>query len=161
MFIRNTIFILSICGSTAAADIYDDCDRAIEAGDKAAALLNGKIMLNRRPVPYLELARMKKCLLYATGKEHEYSPTLGRVVSAEMALEAKAEADRLAEEKKADERSWEEAKRRTRVAKIQREQEVFNRLTESCRRLYQKNPDETITNKLCFDLFLSVGLPAD
>lgn len=41
-----------------------------------------------------------------------------------------------------------------------REDPVRERLAEACVTLYATQPDETITNPLCYEVFLAQGLPA-
>lgn len=41
-----------------------------------------------------------------------------------------------------------------------REDPVRERLAEACRTLYAAQPDETVTNPLCYEVFLAEGLPA-
>ena len=36
---------------------------------------------------------------------------------------------------------------------------VTARLVEACGAMYQRDPDATMTNKLCFDVFWETGLP--
>ncbi|MBM1816228.1 hypothetical protein [Pseudosulfitobacter pseudonitzschiae] len=159
MLIRKAAILVMFSALGAHADIYDDCDAAIKAGDKAAALLNGKIMLNRQPVPYLELGRITKCLSFATGEKHDYSPKFGRVMPVAEIRKAEIEAEKTAQEEAKKERERQEAEKLARARTFQRELAVLTQLTESCQRLYRQAPDETITNKLCFDIFMNIGLP--
>lgn len=44
-------------------------------------------------------------------------------------------------------------------AKTDAKQVVQTRLTQACEAMYRRDPDATITNKLCFDVFWERGLP--
>lgn len=41
----------------------------------------------------------------------------------------------------------------------QQEEEVQSRLTAACSNLYRRDADATITNPLCYEVFLNHGLP--
>lgn len=54
-----------------------------------------------------------------------------------------------------------ELERRRKEQKNAKERTVWLRVEEACRTLYKKHPDETVTNRICLDLFLVTGLPDD
>lgn len=41
----------------------------------------------------------------------------------------------------------------------ERQFDVLLRLQEGCEAMFKRDPDATITNQLCFDLFMDRGLP--
>lgn len=43
--------------------------------------------------------------------------------------------------------------------RMDREYEVLLRLKDGCTAMFKRDPDATITNRLCFDLFMDQGLP--
>ena len=118
---------LLMCTS-AAADVYEDCAKAIRDDDKSA-----------------------------TGTEHVYSPTLGKIVPIGEDVEAK----KKAEQEKRDEQNWQAALKEVQSIRNDREAKVRRRLRQACDEIYIQNPNEAITNNLCFSVFLETGLPAE
>lgn len=45
------------------------------------------------------------------------------------------------------------------AARVRIQSPVRSRLAKACARLYAANPDGTITNPLCYEVFLTNGLP--
>ena len=72
--------------------------------------------------------------------------------SLKAAREAQEAADRVAQ--LVAEAEAEQERRR-----LRRVQEVTAKLIEVCENQYRKKPDETILNKMCFDVFMARGLP--
>ena len=62
----------------------------------------------------------------------------------------KIQRDELAKEKAAEEKKR---------AEIERIEKVQARLLLACDNLYDKSPDETILNNICYEYFLKNGLP--
>ena len=114
-------------------------------------------MINEDPVPYLRLSEIKECLIFSTGTEHVYSPTLGKIVPIGEDVEAK----KKAEQEKRDEQNWQAALKEVQSIRNDREAKVRRRLRQACDEIYIQNPNEAITNNLCFSVFLETGLPAE
>ena len=189
---RLTIFFLVVfLPSRAFADIYSDCQAAIEADDRTAALSYATTMMQFNQIwdPKKQTGGAD-CISYATGKTYVYSFSLGafaKATAAEAILVAKrkeaaeaaalqdqkAEAERMARIKEAR-LAKAEAERQEALARAEavraavleaadakRRALVWTRVLEGCLALYSKNPDETVTNRVCLDVFLETGLPAD
>jgi hypothetical protein len=160
-----TISIIALA-SAANATVYDDCTRATKAGDKEAALTAATKILSFVPAPRYLPDEVFQCLDYATGLKHSYDPASGKILSEEGEIEeaarAKAFAEQIDEKRtKAEERRVFLLKNSLQIAKMKeaRELVVNQRLVEGCRAMFKKEPDQTITNKMCYDVFMIVGLP--
>jgi hypothetical protein len=143
----------------ALADVYQSCETAIEQGDRKRAKADGQIMMNRRPVPYLRMSEIKACLSFGFETEFDFSPELGRIVPSSEAVAAKAAKAKSDAEEAAQKEEIEEAKRLAETRKIKREGAVYARLIKACEEIYSDRPNETITNALCFEVFMARGLP--
>lgn len=179
---RLALAFLLIATPAIGGGIPDWCLEEIEKGNQDKVRRFAESLLSR-PFPYNEEEARNgvECLLHHTGLEYQYSTTAKEFVlpeeraAREAAAEARAaEKARAAEAEKQAERDRIEAGKREedeedqriedmlrRAAENQarREAAVAQRLGEACERLYKRAPDETIANKLCFDYFLTTGLP--
>ena len=167
----------------ALANLPLDCIKAINLGraDEVERLAEA---IKGQGEDYSSIARenASECLEAATGTYHRYDPKSESFVPDEIAGEAKKaeeerkQAERERERKKREQEAALEARRKAiaagdekamvessqetlEAAQFRREKPVYQRLIEGCENLYRRKPDETITNTLCFDVFLSSGLP--
>jgi hypothetical protein len=182
MQMRNLVFffVATCIASPAYAIIYDDCRAAIAADDRVAARHAAEALLRVAPLPYarrIEIPELLVCLELGMGEPFVFDSTTQGFASVAQAseqeqrratLEAERErvvADRWAaapERRHQAAAAQAAARKRLREAqaRIEADQaEVRGRLFAACNRLYRTHPDETITNKLCFDVFFQIGLP--
>jgi len=164
------LFAIALMAPTARADTLGDCNAAIAADDKVAAGKAAEVILGYAPGRYTRSAEILTCLSFAKGEPYAFDETTFKfrpasVIANEAEKRAAAAAERL--------REYEDAQRQIRIAeeaarqaerdeKARREAKraaVTVRLIDACTELYRTHPDETITNKLCFDVFLQIGLP--
>lgn len=145
-------------------DAYDA--GKIELGERMARTVRKSMTAADRQEANLVI----RCLRLATGAEYKYLPVSKRIIPAEeydaeaaderAAAEAEeVERQRIAEETRREDELLremaEEASRKRRVM----EAAVLDQLAQSCARIFQRDPDAAITNKLCYDYFSAVGLP--
>lgn len=162
---------ITFSGHAAYANIFEDCTQAIAEGDKLKAEELAATMLRFNSISTADQALGAACLSYARGEEYVY------VVGPNTFLSKASEETRLKEEKeKAVARAQESEKRlkerellelaeRKRTAAIEaqkeeRRQAVWKRVSEACTELYQDDPEGTVTNQICLDVFLQTGLPS-
>lgn len=172
MRLLQVLICLLLLSGPALADIYDDCLKAIEADDKTKAEELSALILRFNSLSVEDRTAGAACLGFAKGREYVYDIVLEAFVEpaeAEATLKQKrAEADA----KKAAEALREEAARQEELrlaveaklledAKAARIQAVWERVMEVCRALYADDPTEALTRKVCLDLFLVTGLPAE
>lgn len=161
--------ILGLASSFAKADFYSDCAAAIARGDTEKAQEIAAAMMEFR---YVENTAQREagiaCLNFARGIDHEYS----RMANA---FRPAGDDARLREEARAEaaaKREAEEMARQRELAKIaeqrvleaeqaQRKQRVWSKVAEACRKTYAEDPTAALTNRVCIDLFLQTGLPAE
>lgn len=167
MMIKTIAAISLIISATAAgASVYDDCTNATASGDKDAAMDAANTILGFVPAPRDLPKEVYECLNYAFGVEHVYDAGSGKIITIQEQDDAvarrKAFADRIdAMRTKAAEDAAllkENAQDILRM-KAARELAVNQRLVQGCRSLFKKDPDTAITNKMCYDVFMAVGLP--
>lgn len=182
----RTLSAMSVCTAffctPVAADVFADCAQAVAAGDRQAAKKAADILLvgagTLVPPEHIEIAgecvKMGRDRPYAYSKlRQRYRPVAkakadndvyaSQEAQREYAIEARRKQlqDSARREKLRNE-SLENAKARRAAAahrKTVREREVLQRLAVACSHLYKTDPDITITNKLCFDVFFTTGLP--
>lgn len=151
----------------AGASVYEDCQVAMQSGDRINATLiaNTILLFNSKPSDE-SLAMALECLAFAKGEAYTFD--LG-----ESAFIPQSRAEELARERKHSHLIAETERQRKRDAearlvalRVQEEEsdakrrsEVWLRAAEACERLYRQEPDETITNRVCLDVFLATGLP--
>lgn len=130
-------------------------------GDHYAKLL----MTSRIVIPPSDEELGERCLKIFTGKEYKYYQEFKRFLTneefvVEQSRSEKANEERKLEaERKARQAELEEATRAAEMRKAERERAVWERLGEACETLYRRNADTTISNELCFNYFLTTGLP--
>lgn len=176
----------AICAVTptfAAANLPLDCVKAITLNKQdEVKRLAAEIITEGKDYSSIERNNASECLEAATGVYHRYDPEAGAFVPDEAAGEAqkaederkRAEWEREREQRKreaadkareaaiaaGDEQALlEKLREEADAAKLQRELNVYDRLVDGCKNMYRRSPDETITNQLCFEVFMKRGLP--
>ena len=177
--------------TSAVADIYADCQTAIEARDKEKAEELSNLMLESKLIALSHRADGAKCVSFAKGKEYYYDINLKAFVDlTQPGAAQRAIAAKLGEEKrdlaklrikKAAADKINADNEAVATAKLKAEQEimaaqraaameaneaakiqsVWARVMEVCSELYADDPTEALTRKVCLDLFLVTGLPAE
>lgn len=168
------IAALCFAALPAQADFASSCVGAIEEGDDSKAAMFSRMLLARpRQLDKVGQANGLRCIEHATGIAHKYDRDLGRFYSPDQQAEIDAEKAQIegqkaaevaaakaeAEAKAADDKAWAQIEADAAKAKFDRESAVLARLDEGCANMYQRDPDATITNPLCFDVFFRTGLP--
>lgn len=128
--------------------------------------LAAEMIANPGDMP-IEIAKSAlKCIETATGVVHTYNrsaktfTTWGTVADREeKKAAAQEEAKRAAEEARRSEEERDAIVSEVARSRADRTQAVQSRLFQACGRLYSDNPDTTITNRLCYDVFMATGLP--
>lgn len=158
--------VLVVWAGSASANVYDDCTAATAAGDKEAALVAAKTILRFTPAPVGLSNEIFECLKFATGQEHVYDFRASRIVTVEEQAIAAQRAEAFAKKidamrtKAAEDAALLKANAQANAEKkAASELAVSQRLVEGCRALFKKDPDTTITNKMCYDVFMAIGLP--
>ena len=168
------IFLVALFAvQPARADTYADCIAAIEAGDLETAKGIALTMLRFTNVTDPKKQEMgAQCLTGATGEPHVYSMGLARflpsieaekveeqrIIDAKAALEASEALERARLNAEAAAEAKAVAAERAEAAK---KQAVWKRVSQACNELYADDPNLAVTNKVCLDLFLMIGLPLD
>lgn len=166
---KTAFFAISLCllTSPALAMFPRWCLEAYEAGDiQTAERMAKTIMGSPHGYNQADAAMGIECLRRFTGETYTYHVASREFVSP-ADRQAREEADRQeAEARKANElaeaerqKFLEEVAQRAEIDKANRERTVATRLHEACYNLYSRDPEETITNPLCFDVFWRNGLP--
>lgn len=166
----TSIIMLAATGLPANANTYDECEVAISQGDVGAAKEAAKQMIRYSPVPFSRIPEIERCLSFAEGEPYVYSQTLTEFVPRSSRDEAEAEAERKAaqRQKRMQEAQQQQinaelerqrAEKAAERADAERRRAVTIRLVDACRHLYRQRPNETITNSLCYDVFMELGLP--
>lgn len=165
--------VVFACAATPAmTDAAEDC-LSKESGSIEARVIALGLIDTPRKMSNDEAKPIIRCLLHASGAEYQYDASVGifytsndsadRAIRGSLAAKALAEAEAKAEE--ATVAAAEAARKSSEIAaataraKAAREAEVIEQLAASCERLYRRDPDLTIANKLCFDVFFARGLP--
>ena len=183
MRLLQVLICLLLLSGAALADVYADCQKAIEAGDKAEAEELSALILRFNSLSVANQTAGAACLSYAKGKKYTYDIVLEAFVEpaqAEAILkkkrdeaaakEAKVAGRRAAGKKIEAEREAIAAATRIRIAEERAKrkaaqdakiQAVWERVKEVCGALYADDPTEALTRKVCLDLFLVTGLPAE
>tara|TARA_R110000850_G_scaffold268380_1_gene399967 strand:- start:2817 stop:3320 length:504 start_codon:yes stop_codon:yes gene_type:complete len=166
MWFRLVFGISALFASTAAADVYEECVAAMADGNKDAAIAATETILRFRPAPRGLSDEVFECFKFATGNDYGYAPRTGLLVTLEQQEIAQKEADeeaKIADRKKAEIQAATDRQKQVEIELAQAEadlrRKVQTRLVQACGELYQDRPNETITNKLCYDVFMVIGLP--
>ncbi len=158
---------LSLLALPAAASFPEWCAEAYEAGDIVTAERMAKSLIGQtRGYNREDAVAGIECLTRFTGEAYTYHPQSRRFLSPSD-REEQAEKDRMeAEEREAameaeaeQNRLLEDLRDKAEAAQAGRREAVASRLQEACTNLYARQPDETITNKVCLDVFWEIGLP--
>ena len=166
-------WMLAYVTNMAVADTYADCKEAISANDHEAALKFATRLLRFRNIS--DPSKQKSgaaCLTFAKGTEYTYDFAKDGFAEASVvaaALAASQEEFAAREEERAKRESIIAAEKAQRLERerIRKEAEaakvraVWQRVTDACVKLYQDDPDGTVTNRICLDVFLQTGLPAE
>lgn len=156
-----TAALLTAAPTFAFADLPLDCAKAITMNkvDDVRQIAD-QIMEQGGEYSTIGLRNAHECLEAATGVIHSYDPETGMFTPDKEATHLKLKS--AAEEREAAkdrERQLEEARSEQAKRQAERKQQAYRRLVEGCENMYRREPDETITNKLCFDIFTVTGLP--
>lgn len=181
---RRAIPIISLClvGVPAWADLGDYCLEAMKKGDKAGAQkIADVILFSNTPMSSDRAKTSAECLRAVTGLEYIYvdetakfEPAAGyeqREAERRRKLAAQRQKDREEAAKQRAEKAAEAAAAAERQARTdqmmveaaqraaERERAVSERLALACENMFRRDPDATMTNRLCFDVFWRAGLP--
>lgn len=133
----------------ASANAIDDCRIAVEGGDKELAnIASGKLLANGGTViPHEALESVTACMELGRGSRVAYSH---QYKVFKIAGQARIENEKWVERIVAED-----------MAKNRRLKElaVQLHLSDACIRLYRSDPDEAILNRMCYDVFIDIGLP--
>ena len=141
MIYKATIAIL-LLALPAQADVFDNCMDATERGDRPAALAATSTILEITPAPSDLPDGVFRCFEFATGEQHIYVPSDQKIMS-RSALQESLNNNIKSLVKQADD--WQDKVRSRRIS--------------ACKNLYKKDPDTTILNPICYDIFMVTGLP--
>lgn len=176
------IIFLCLMGAPAWADLGDYCLEALKKGDTTGAKkIADVILFSNTPMSPERAATSAACLTAVTGEEYIYVSQTAkfepaarheqREVERQREVAARQEKVRQEAEKRKSEEAAEaaaEAERQERINRLmaeaaqraaERERAVSERLALACKNMFRRDPDATMTNKLCFDVFWRVGLP--
>ena len=156
--------------SAAHARSPEWCIEGLETGDETLLRNNVDRLLNESAVYNdAEIEMATRCLKAHKGFDYVYDPETGRFFTANQFAFEQGRRAAEAAKKKRDEAAAKEAAERARQAaevdaivakaKADREFSVAQRLRKGCENMYRRDPDATITNQMCFDLFWRYGLP--
>ena len=163
---------LIICAQTALAGTYSDCTEAIKSGDQSQAKELAATILRFNSFSHDEQITGAACLTFAMGQEYVFSIVLNTFApKAEVAaiIEAtKKEAAGKADEQKRLQEEFDRKRRETRQAQLAaaaaneaQTLAVWRRVYEACNELYSNDPNATVTNQICLNVFLETGLPTE
>jgi hypothetical protein len=171
---------LAVTCGTARADVYADCIEGMQSGDAERSRSSGEIILRLNSFgSTVDKVAVAECLTFGFGEEYIFSPIVGRFLS--TAQEAKmTEKKRQQDEADAAQISRRvaanEAMRRKEAERLQaekalaakieqerrdRELAVWQRAMVACNEIFEDDPNSALTNRVCLDLFLQVGLPEE
>ena len=169
---------LAVTSEAAAADVYTDCTEAMQSGDIERARSSGETILRLNSFSSaVDKATVAACLTFAFGEEYIFSPRSGRFLSttqearmieeqrqrdaADAAQIASRVAANEARRRKEEEQLQAERALAAKVEKERRDRElaVWRRVMEACSEIFEDDPNSALTNRICLDLFLQVGLP--
>lgn len=181
--------LFAVSATAAWGGMADTCVYAVQSGDLVRARHLATVLLSSPSgLPNDEAQAVMKCVKMMTGQDYTYDPKTrllsppqseygpltelaGRIAEAaqEGHLRAERDRERKAQERaKAEAAAKEEAEESARLAqmraegeliRLQRQRSVQERLSEGCSRMYRRDPDATITNSLCYEVFFNQGLP--
>lgn len=156
------VAVATLCSGPALADVFDECHAAIEENDTQAAKRAADALLvgtgTEVPEEHLELAA--RCIQMGRDRPYEFSKLTRRFRTPERATEENLQFARQRAQANVREKQKEQDEE-ARKAQSERESKVVGRLVAACYKLYRIDPDTTIINKQCFDVFLANGLPDD
>jgi hypothetical protein len=163
---------LATLGNSAEAGIYDDCAEAIKNGNHEKAKEYASTLMRFNSFSVSELEAGAACLTYAMGREYIYSYALNTFVSKDEedamieASKKKAAEQAAAQQNKlaaADEltRLRRQPELEAQAAKEAQTVAVWKRAYEACSIFYRADPDKTVTNQVCLNIFLETGFPAE
>ena len=176
------IACLACAASPALADPGAECLKAVDAGNVTLAKQYADMILfSAGKLSAERAADAAACLLAVTGQNYVYAADIRKFEAADEHDQAvverqrqTAEKNRVVRENEAKKRAADE-KDKAAAAKAQAAVDQFKadldrveterhlavaaRLYEACANLYRLNPDSTISNKMCFDVFWERGLP--
>lgn len=171
MRVTLTLLLWISAATPGFANVYDDCQAAIDAGDTARAKEITKVIQRFTTVPSPDnLLVGANCFTFATGQQHVYSLSAGAFILSteeEYAImeaqrqnaENRKEQERLAAERLAAQQIMEELAAAVELARIERVQAVWLAVEQACHDLYEDDPVLTLTNETCIKVFLEAGLP--
>jgi hypothetical protein len=149
-----------ISASAASADVFENCQTAIDTNDQGIAQAQLDEM---KAVKFLfDPAKQQigvACLSLATGEAWFYDTVSAHFENVQASEAAREQRVALEKSRLMLERQMEELAAASALAKEATRQIVVTEMVEACKRLYKDAPDETLTNRVCFDVFLEIGLP--
>ena len=176
--IAALLCVAAMSSFASAQSLLDRCEAALAVGDTQAAILEARRLTNFTTIPSgPDRARAERCLSEAFEEPWAYDPGLGGFFSiADAALQTKAAEDarqaaRLQREEARRRRDEERAaleERRLAAAEAEAEQAarasarrraVVSATVAACRDLYGRDRMDALTNSLCHEIFLVIGLP--
>lgn len=151
-----SILLVSLVGSTASAGVYGDCWAAIEAGDTKQVKQLARQIMRLGSIPKQNRDLALECVNAAMDGEYAYSTVTHEIVP-KSRKEELDRAERLLGGVEPDEIERREAD--AEGLAHERRAAARRRLEEACVAQFHVDPDATIMNQLCFDVFLAKGLP--
>lgn len=172
MQLKLLAFAFAICAQTATAGTYSDCTLAIKKGDQAKAKELASALLRFNSFSVDEQMTGAACLTYAMNEEYVFSIILNTFVpkgqeEAVVDEKKKAAAERAVEDQRKVAAALERnrlhqlAELAAKAAKQAQIDTVWKRVYEACANLYRSDPDTTVTNQICLNVFLETGLPIE
>lgn len=163
---------LSVAG-LAQADIYSDCQDAIASRDHVVVKGLAATILRFTNVTTGKKRRIGlNCINHAMSEEYVYDEHNAGFMPktlAETQFGAREQTRKeLAESQKRKKQILAELdadaaflQAQDRARDAERKKAVWRRVLSACNSLYKTHPDQTVTNRVCLDLFLITGLPED
>ena len=172
MKLQLVAIVFLISAQSAHAGIFSDCKLAIEANDQSAAKRLAQQILTFNSFSLDNLKDGEACLSFAMDQEYVFNLSLNTFLPKANAEELVALAQATAARKlKEDEEKVAEKLERQRLhrqaeldaeaVKQAQTDAVWYRVIQACEEIYAYDPNAAVTNKVCLDVFLQVGLPED
>lgn len=155
--ISRLVFAVCLMAATSAnADVFEKCETAVAAQNQIGAKTASREILSGEGmhIPPEQVENVEKCLDLGWLEPHGFSKLRNKFVPlVQSQIENRRfeinDVERLRLEIEAEIESNRE----------DRQAAVLARLLDACTQAYKSDPSETIMNKLCFDTFMTVGLP--
>lgn len=175
----RTVAVLAglVFASAVSADVYADCAQAVAAGDQVAARRFAEQIVRFSPVPGTVREAAEVCISFGLGDGYLYVDDRQRFMSEpervareksrqeqdlvlkELEAARRAEREAVAEARRVENLRRRQLEEAASAAVVARQAAVWRRVIDACEQLYERRPDETVTNSVCLEVFLERGLP--